>query len=92
MSRKIALITAERQAEALRMALGLTLLSDEAEVYLLAPPQTEQDAVVNQLRHCQEAEIPVFCTAEASGGLEQIELEEAAARWTLIDRVHPLLP
>ncbi|MDT8445621.1 MAG: hypothetical protein RRB13_01835 [bacterium] len=86
MAKKIALITRHRQAEAMRMALGLTLLEDEAEVFILQD-LLDDDATANQLRQCQSVDLPVYCTAQGPAGLPYLDLAEAAQRWTQFDRL-----
>jgi len=61
MSKKIAVLTRDRQAEALRMSGGLTLLDDSVEVYILDRKIEDSKVIAKHLDMVQNMlEIPMF--------------------------------
>ncbi|MHB1664084.1 MAG: hypothetical protein ACYCT7_02325 [bacterium] len=61
MSKKIAVLTRDRQAEALRMSGGLTLLDDSVEVYVLDRKIEDSKVIAKHLDMVQNMlEIPMF--------------------------------
>ncbi len=61
MSKRIAVLTRDRQAEALRMSGGLTLLDDSVEVYVLDRKIEDTEVIAKHLDMVQNMlEIPMF--------------------------------
>ncbi len=61
MSKKIAVLTRDRQAEALRMSGGLTLLDDSVEVYILDRKIEDSKVIAKHLDMVQNMlEIPMY--------------------------------
>ncbi|MHB1645673.1 MAG: hypothetical protein ACYCSW_04085 [bacterium] len=61
MSKRIAVLTRDRQAEALRMSGGLTLLDDSVEVYVLDRKIEDSKIIAKHLDMVQNMlEIPMF--------------------------------
>ncbi|RZD18029.1 MAG: hypothetical protein EVG15_08235 [Candidatus Acididesulfobacter diazotrophicus] len=61
MSKRIAVLTRDRQAEALRMSGGLTLLDDSVEVYVLDRKIEDSKVIAKHLDMVQNMlEIPMF--------------------------------
>ncbi|OGG97070.1 MAG: hypothetical protein A2508_05465 [Candidatus Lambdaproteobacteria bacterium RIFOXYD12_FULL_49_8] len=91
MSKKFAILTRDRQSEALRMALGLLLLDDQAEVFLLERPLAEDDETQSQYKNCLEMDLTVHSNfASAAEGMS-LSPEELAQRLTQFDQILPLL-
>ncbi|MFN3395456.1 MAG: hypothetical protein ACK4Z9_01510 [Thermodesulfovibrionales bacterium] len=85
MAKRIAVIVRDRQSEALRMSIGLTILEDEVEIYLVKPLRDE-DEMTLQLEGVRELSIPVFSIFEESG-FEDITIEEMAGRLLRADNI-----
>jgi sulfur relay (sulfurtransferase) DsrF/TusC family protein len=87
MEKKIAVIIRDRQAEALRMALGLLLLDDTVDVFFLdsAIENTEKNRL--QLKTAAEMEINLYTNCSENQDIEQLSVEEIAARLTNYDIV-----
>ena len=64
--KKIAVLVRQRTAEALRMALGLTLLDDAIDVYLTgpAPGQDEQNRMSIEMLRAMGAGLYCLCEAD----------------------------
>ena len=89
MFKKIAVLVRGRQGEALRMALGLTLVDDKIDVYFLDEKTklTEQDAL--NLELMQEMEVNFYSSNAMKEGAECLPLSEIARRLTQYDHVLP---
>lgn len=85
MDKKIAVIIKDRQSEAFRMAIGLTILEDTVEVYLTNPLKEEGETKL-QLEGVRELNIPVFSIA-GGAGFEEITVEEMAERFIKADNI-----
>ena len=89
MTKKIAVFTRDRQAEALRMSGGLTLLDDKVEVYVL-DRKLEDNKVIN--KHLDMVlnmlELPVL-TNGRDNQFEYISNEELADKMLEYDIVIP---
>lgn len=89
MTRKIAVLVRDRQSEALRMALGLTLMDDIVNVFLLDRKfdLSEADAANKELM--QEMDIPFFSNHEGNADTEFVPTDDLARRLTEYDHVVP---
>ncbi|OGG99528.1 MAG: hypothetical protein A2600_08600 [Candidatus Lambdaproteobacteria bacterium RIFOXYD1_FULL_56_27] len=90
MALKIGLITQTRQAEAMRMALGLLLLGDEAEVFFPQCLPAQDEMAVIQRKNALEMEVPLhFDHPQAP---EELRLSPEAFTEALLqfDRLIPL--
>ncbi len=87
MEKKIAVIIRDRQEEALRMALGLLLLDDTVDVFFLdrAIENTEKNRL--QLKTAAEMEINLYTNCSENQDIEQLSVEEIAARLMTYDIV-----
>ncbi|MFN3480178.1 MAG: hypothetical protein ACK415_07290 [Thermodesulfovibrionales bacterium] len=85
MDKKIAVIVRDRQSEALRMSIGLTILEDSVEIYLTEPLREEGEMTL-QLDGVKELSIPVFSILEGSG-FEDITIEDMADRLLRADNI-----
>lgn len=79
-SKRIAVLVRDRQAEALRMALGLLLLSDTVEVYVLDRPLEPTPETALQLETLKEMETTLYTNCEGQDGMEYVPTEEIARR------------
>ncbi|MBI2527265.1 MAG: hypothetical protein HYV93_14930 [Candidatus Rokubacteria bacterium] len=79
-AKRIAVLVRDRQGEALRMALGLLLLSDVVEVYVLDRPLAPTDDVRLQLEPVKEMEVPLYTNCGPQEGMESLSTEEIARR------------
>jgi len=89
MAKKIAVLVRERQAEALRVAVGLTLSDDLVEVYVLdrnVAPAPENATNIEVLRE-MGARIATNCAD--SEDLERLSNAEVARRLAACDLILP---
>jgi hypothetical protein len=87
MAKKIAVLVRDRQAEALRMSLGLTLLDDVVDVYVMGSKlrNSEEDAL--HLQTVKDMEMKIYTDCSDNAGLEFVRTEEIAGRLAGYDHV-----
>jgi hypothetical protein len=88
-ARKIAVVARDRQSEALRMALGLILVDDRVDVFLLAsqPGRSPQDA--QNLELMKDMGITVYSSDQENADAEYLPAEEIARRLLQYDHILP---
>jgi hypothetical protein len=89
MSKRIAVLVRERQAEALRMALGLVLLDDAVDVYVLDRKLADEPGVELQLATLKEFDFRIYTNDPANAGLECLSTDEIARRLPEYDHALP---
>jgi len=89
MTRKIAVLIRNRQSEALRMALGLTLMDDTIDVFMLGREFELSDADLANKELMEEMDIAFFSDHEGNPGTEYVQTEDVARRLTEYDHVIP---
>ncbi len=89
MAKKIAVLVRNRQGEALRMSLGLTLLDDVVDVYVMGRKleNTEEDALHLETINDMEMKIRTDCKENAD--IEFAATEDIARRLLEYDHVLP---
>ncbi|MDH3229426.1 MAG: hypothetical protein OEN55_06510 [Alphaproteobacteria bacterium] len=89
MTRKIAVLVRDRESEALRMALGLILMDDVVNVFLLdkAFDLSEADAANKEIM--EEMDIAFFSNNEGNADTQFLATDELARRLTEYDHVIP---
>jgi hypothetical protein len=87
MDKKIAVVIRDRQEEALRMALGLLLLDDTVDVFILDRPIENTEKNRLQLQTAEEMELNLYTNCSENQDIEQLSVEEIAARLTNYDIV-----
>ncbi len=89
MVKKIAVLVSDRQGEALRMSLGLTLVDDIIDVYVLDGKLagTEQDHL--NLELMKEMEMKIYSNYRGNEDVEYLSTEEIAHKLLEYDHVLP---
>jgi len=89
MEKKIAVLVRDRQSEALRMSLGLTLVDDIIDVYMLGGrlAGTEQDHL--NLELMKEMEMKIYSNDQGNEEVEYLSAEEIAHKLLEYDHVLP---
>ncbi|MCP4752113.1 MAG: hypothetical protein GY866_14550 [Proteobacteria bacterium] len=87
MEKKVAVVVRDRQEEALRMALGLLMLKDDVEVYVLDGKLEESEKNRTQLKTAAETDMKLFTNCRENAYMEQLSVEEIAVRLTTYDTV-----
>ena len=80
MNKHIAVLVRDRQSEALRMALGLVLLDDAVDVYVLDHKLEDSEQNRLQLSTLREFDFRMYTNEPANEGLECLSAEQIARR------------
>lgn len=88
MAKRIAVLVRGRTAEALRMSLGLTLLDETVDVYVLGS-RLEPGECDLHLETIREMEMKVYTDREENDGFELVSPAEAARLLLEYDHVLP---
>lgn len=80
MAKRIAVLVRERQDEALRVAVGLTLKDDRVEVFVLDRPLERTRENVMNVEVLEEMEMRVATTSPDDAVLERLSVAELARR------------
>lgn len=89
MTRKIAVLIRDRESEALRMALGLTLMDDSIDIFLLGKHFDLSEADSENRELMEEMDIGFFTNNESNADTEYLATAEVARRLTAYDHVIP---
>ena len=89
MKKRIAVIVRDRQSEALRMGIGLTILDDEIDIFVLDRKLEQSEAVRSNLEMMRELGMKVYTNTRENEGLELVSLDEVAERLLHYDHVLP---
>jgi hypothetical protein len=89
MAKRLAVLVRERQAEALRVAVGLTLHHDRVEVFVLDRQIERSPGNLANLEALGELEMPVATNCAAETGIEVLSNAELARRIAACDVILP---
>ena len=88
MPKKIAVLVRERHAEALRMAVGLTIANDEVSVFVMDERLRDNEAVSLNLETLNELGVKVYSN-NPENDFEQMNTEDIARALVNYDSVIP---
>ncbi|MEJ2725276.1 MAG: hypothetical protein P8175_11670 [Deltaproteobacteria bacterium] len=89
MAKKIAVLVRDRQEEALRMSLGITLLEDTIDVFILDRPIGDSEENMMNIETLKEMGIKLYTNLESNSGLESISTKKIANMLPEYDHVLP---
>jgi hypothetical protein len=89
MTKKIAVLVRDRQGEALRMAVGIILLDDIIDVYVLDHKVEDVGSNELYLETIVDMEMNAFTNVRENEGMEYLTGEEIAGRLLDYDHVLP---
>ena len=89
MGKKIAVLVRDRQGEALRMAVGITLLDDVIDVYVLDRKVEETEDNTLNIETMKDMEMNVYTNFKENEGLEYLSTEEIAQKLLGYDHILP---
>jgi len=80
MAKKITVLVGERQDEALRVGIGLTLADDAVEVIVLDRKVASNDANDLNIETMQDMDVPVLSNFSGNEGMTIISNQDIAAK------------
>lgn len=83
----IAVVVRERQDEALRMGLGITLCDDTIDIYVLDRKVEESEKNTRNLDVMEELEMDVFTNCNDNEKLKYLSTEEIAVKLLEYDSI-----
>lgn len=89
MSRRIAVLVRSREEEALRMSLGLTLVDDTVDVYVLDRKLEQIGPAAAHLELIREMEMVLYSNRAENKDMEILSIDEIARRLPEYDHVLP---
>ena len=84
-AKTIAVVVRERQDEALRMGLGITLCDDTIDIYVLDRKIEESEKNTRNLEVMEELEMDVFTNCNDNEKLKYLSTEEIAVKLLTYD-------
>ena len=87
--KRIAVLVRDRQSEALRMSLGLLLLGDEVDVYVLDRELEKTEETLLHLGTMKEFEVKMYANLGQGEDAEYLPTEEIARKLSQYDHVLP---
>lgn len=88
-AKKVAVLVTDRQSEALRMSLGLLLLGDVVDVYVLGGALEPTEPTRLQLETLKEFEVALYTDCAANAGMDHLPAAAIAERLLRYDHVLP---
>ncbi|WP_455198578.1 hypothetical protein [Kaarinaea lacus] len=89
MSKKIAVVVRDRQDEAIRMSIGLTLMDDSVDLYLLNRKLEKTDENELNIETLGEMDINIYSNLEDSPDSSYISTESMAKNLLTYDHILP---
>lgn len=85
--RKIAVIVRNRQEEALRMALGIAILDDSVDIYILDNKLKETEKNLMNLEMIKAMGLKIFTNLKENAGINYLASEEIADKLLEYDHI-----
>jgi len=89
MVKKIAVLVRDRQGEALRMGLGLTLANDEVNVFVLDRKVEKNEKNDMNIEMMGDLDVKLFTNCKENEGMKFISTEDLAAKLLEYDHILP---
>lgn len=89
MSKKIAVLVGERQEEALRMAVGITLMDDVVDVFVLDKKVEDTEANRLNLETMEMMKMQVYTNFSGNEDMEHLSNEQLADKLIEYDHIIP---
>ncbi len=87
MQKQIAVLIRERQGEALRMSLGLILVDDLVDVYVLDKKLRASEETALHLETMKEMDMRIYTDCRENEGMEYVTLEQIALKLPRYDHI-----
>lgn len=87
MQKKIAVLVRERQSEALRMSLGLILVDDLVDVYVLGKKLQATEETALHVETMKEMDMRIYTNCRENEGMEYLPVDEIALKLPRYDHI-----
>ncbi len=87
MAKKIAVLVRDRQGEALRMSVGITVMDDIVDVFVLDRKMEENEENEMNMEMIQEMDMKLYTNLKENEDMEYIPTEELAKKLLEYDNV-----
>jgi hypothetical protein len=87
--KKIAVLVRDRQSEALRMSIGLTIMDDKVDIFVLDGKLADTDDIKFNLEMIREMGLKIYTNTKENAGMEYISTEDMAGKLLLYNHVLP---
>lgn len=87
MTKRIAVLVRDRQFEAMRMAIGITLMDDLVDIYVLDRKIEDTENNSLNLEMMQEMKMPMYTNCAENRETKYLPTEEIARRLTGYDHI-----
>lgn len=87
--KRIAVLVRDRQSEALRISIGLTIMDDKVDIFLLDRKLIDTDDIRFNLKMIKDMGLKIYTNTKEDTGLEYISTEDMAKRLLECDIVLP---
>ncbi len=85
--KKIAVLVRERQSEALRMSLGLILVDDLVDVYVLGKKLQATEETALHVETMKEMDMRIYTNCRENEGMEYLPVDEIALKLPRYDHI-----
>ena len=89
MAKKIAVLVRDRQGEALRMSVGITLMDDTIDVYVLDRKVEKNDDNDLNIETIKDLGMKLATNTKENAGMDYISTEELARKLLEYDHIMP---
>lgn len=89
MPKKIAVLVRDRQGEALRMSVGITLMDDVIDTYVLDRKVEDTEDNALNIETMGDLDMKLYTNTKENEGMEYLSTEEIARRLLEYDHVIP---
>lgn len=89
MSKKIAVVVRDRQEEALRMSIGLTLMDDSVDIFCLNQKLARNKRTALNIDTIKELELNIYSNVEDDAETTYLSTAELANRLLTYDHILP---
>ncbi len=89
MGKKIAVLVRDRQGEALRMSVGITLMDDSIDVYVLDRKVEKNDDNDLNIETIKDMGMKLATNTKDNAGMEYMSTEELATKLLEYDHIVP---
>ncbi|MEW5747072.1 MAG: hypothetical protein AB1805_16710 [Nitrospirota bacterium] len=89
MAKKIAVLVRDRQGEALRMSVGITLMDDVIDTYVLDRKVEDTEDNTLNVETMGDMDMKLYTNTKENGGMEYLSTEEIAQKLLEYDHIIP---